>query len=138
MLGVSNHGKLHFRFNLGNGEAVLVYNETSICDGRWHRIKATRTEQTATLKVDDGHIITGASPGKLRQLNGNGQLFIGGTEDLEYLPVNMFRNGFVGCVGELSIGRVFAVDMIQKAKNGRNVESCREYDESLTNSVIMN
>lgn len=36
-----------------------------------------RTEQTATLKVDDGHIITGASPGKLRQLNGNGQLFIG-------------------------------------------------------------
>ena len=38
-----------------------------------------RTEQTATLKVDDGHIITGASPGKLRQLNGNGQLFIGKT-----------------------------------------------------------
>ena len=42
MLGVSNHGKLHFRFNLGNGEAVLVYNATSIDDGRWHRIKATR------------------------------------------------------------------------------------------------
>jgi len=36
-----------------------------------------RTEQTASLKVDNGHIITGASPGKLRQLNGNGQLFIG-------------------------------------------------------------
>ena len=36
-----------------------------------------RTEQTATLKVDGGHIITGASPGKLRQLNGNGHLFIG-------------------------------------------------------------
>ena len=38
-----------------------------------------RTEQTATLKVDGGHIITGASPGKLRQLNGNGHLFIGTT-----------------------------------------------------------
>ena len=42
MLGVAEHGKLHFRFNLGNGEAVLIYNETKIDDGRWHRIKATR------------------------------------------------------------------------------------------------
>ena len=49
-----------------------------------------RTEQTATLKVDDGHIITGASPGKLRQLNGNGQLFIGkiffGIEFYYFIP----------------------------------------------------
>ena len=44
-----------------------------------------RTEQTATLKVDGGHIITGASPGKLRQLNGNGHLFIGNDN---------FRNDF--------------------------------------------
>ena len=43
-----------------------------------------RTEQTATLKVDGGHIITGASPGKLRQLNGNGHLFIGKNQILEY------------------------------------------------------
>ena len=42
MLGVAENGRLHFRFNLGNGEAVLVYNETAIDDGRWHRIKATR------------------------------------------------------------------------------------------------
>ena len=27
--------------------------------------------------MDNGPIVTGASPGKLRQLNGNGQLFIG-------------------------------------------------------------
>ena len=57
---------------------------------------------------------------------------------MEYLPVNIFRKGFVGCVGELSVGRVFAVDMIQKAKNGRNVESCREYDKSFPASVIVN
>ena len=36
-----------------------------------------RIEQTATLRVDNGPIATGASPGKLRQLNGNGQLFVG-------------------------------------------------------------
>ena len=43
-----------------------------------------RTEQTATLKVDGGHIITGASPGKLRQLNGNGHLFIGNANFTNY------------------------------------------------------
>ena len=37
----------------------------------------SRIEQTATLRVDNGPIATGASPGKLRQLNGNGQLFVG-------------------------------------------------------------
>ena len=52
---------------------------------------------------------------------------IGGTEDLEYLPIQMFRKGIQGCVGELSIGRVFAIDMIQRAKNGRNVDTCHDY-----------
>ena len=51
---------------------------------RWILIKLNepflsylRIEQTATLRVDNGPIATGASPGKLRQLNGNGQLFVG-------------------------------------------------------------
>ena len=52
---------------------------------------------------------------------------VGGTEDLEYLPIQMFRKGMKGCVGELSIGRVFGIDMIQKAKNGRNVDTCQDY-----------
>ena len=98
MLGLAD-GRLHYRFNLGNGEAVLIHNASRVDDGRWHRVRATRwslttamtsrqnahgwrcclcrTEQTASLKVDNGHIVTGASPGKLRQLNGNGQIFIG-------------------------------------------------------------
>ena len=41
LLGVRN-GFLEFRFNLGNGEGVLVYNHTKIDDGKWHRIRATR------------------------------------------------------------------------------------------------
>ena len=52
---------------------------------------------------------------------------LGGTEDLEYLPIQMFRKGMIGCVGELSIGRVFGIDMIQRAKNGRNVDTCQDY-----------
>ena len=39
-----------------------------------------RNEQTASLRVDSGQLVTGASPGKLRQLNGNGQVYLGKVE----------------------------------------------------------
>ena len=88
------------RFNLGNGEGLLECNASRIDDGLWHRIRATRynsehidiieegpcnifktvfyrNEQTASLRVDNGPLVTGASPGKLRQLNGNGQVYLG-------------------------------------------------------------
>ena len=35
-----------------------------------------------------------------------------------------------GCVGELSIGRVYAIDMIQRAKTGRNVDTCHDYNNN--------
>ena len=53
---------------------------------------------------------------------------------MEYLPIQMFRKGIIGCVGELSIGRVYAIDMIQKAKNGRNVDTCLDYN--ITNNPV--
>ena len=41
LLAVEN-GFLHFRFNLGNGEGGVVYNDSKIDDGKWHRIRASR------------------------------------------------------------------------------------------------
>ena len=40
-----------FAYNLGSGEATLVYNSTRVDDGLWHRIRATRLDQTASLMV---------------------------------------------------------------------------------------
>ena len=39
-----------------------------------------RLEQTASLMVDNGDVITGTSPGKLRQLNAGAGLFLGRRE----------------------------------------------------------
>ena len=50
----------------------------------FYYLPISRIEQTATLRVDNGPIVTGASPGKLRQLNGNGHVFIGKENDLLY------------------------------------------------------
>ena len=50
----------------------------------------------------------------------------GGVEDLEQLPVPQFRRGLVGCISELSVGKLYALDLLNRAKNGQNVDSCRE------------
>ena len=51
---------------------------------------------------------------------------LGGVEDIDQLPVPQFRKGFVGCISELSVGNLFSVDLLNRAKNGQNVDSCRE------------
>ena len=53
-------------------------------------------------------------------------LISGGVEDIDQLPVPQFRKGFVGCISELSVGKLFSVDLLNRAKNGQNVDSCRE------------
>ena len=57
----------------------------------FYYLPISRIEQTATLRVDNGPIVTGASPGKLRQLNGNGHVFIGKENDLLYQQKKLFR-----------------------------------------------
>ena len=59
---------------------------------------------------------------------------LGGTEDIEHLPIQMFRKGIVGCVGELSVGRVYEIDMIQRAKDGQNVDTCLAHN--ISNDVV--
>ena len=57
-----------------------------------------RNEQTASLRVDNGPLVTGASPGKLRQLNGNGQVYLGKFAHVCVLQIGKF------VVKELMVG----------------------------------
>jgi len=68
--------------------------------------------------------MTGASPGKLRQLNGDGHLYVGGVPDPAHLPAADLRPPLVGCVGDLSVGRAFNVNLLAEADVGVNVEIC--------------
>ncbi|QQP49054.1 Pikachurinlike, partial [Caligus rogercresseyi] len=40
-LGIQK-GHLQLKYNLGSGDASIVYNWTRINDGKWHRIRLTR------------------------------------------------------------------------------------------------
>jgi len=101
-----------------------VYNYTRVDDGLWHRIRATRLDKTASLMVDTGPVITGSSPGSLRQLNAGSGLYLGGAENLAILSASRFKTGFTGCVAELSIGNMVNIAMLHTAERGSNIDEC--------------
>ncbi|EAT34127.1 AAEL013602-PA, partial [Aedes aegypti] len=99
-LGVEN-GFLHLRYNLGSGEVNIKYNSTKVSDGLWHRVRALRNSQDGTLKVDGGKSITRRSPGKLRQLNTDTGLYVGGLPAASFYTRQRYSSGIVGCISEL-------------------------------------
>ncbi|KAK9497576.1 hypothetical protein O3M35_004275 [Rhynocoris fuscipes] len=107
-LGIKD-GYLHLRYNLGSGEILIVFNGTRIDDGKFHQIKATRSEQEGSLIVDNGKIISSRSPGKLKQLNTNSGLYIGGMEDMEINTHYKYHRGFSGCISELILNSDYRV-----------------------------
>ncbi|XP_071439532.1 pikachurin-like [Hetaerina americana] len=94
-------GYLHLRFNLGSGEVELEYNTSRVDDGLWHRVRATRSEQEGTIVVDSGPVVSNRSPGRLRQLNTNSGLYIGGVESVEKWTQGQYTSGVVGCISDL-------------------------------------
>ena len=52
----------------------------------------------------------------------------GGADDIEHLSTSTstFGRGIVGCVGQLSVGQMFDVELLQRAGDGRNVDACQD------------
>ncbi|CAH1394296.1 unnamed protein product [Nezara viridula] len=109
-LGVKD-GYLHMRYNLGSGETFIVFNDTKIDDGMWHRVRATRNEQEGSLTIDHGETVTSKSPGKLKQLNTNTGLYIGGIEEMEKSTHYKYHKGFSGCVSELTLNSDYHIKL---------------------------
>lgn len=122
-LGIAD-GLLHFRFNLGSGEVAIEYNASRVDDGLWHRLKAVRNEQEGFITVDNGPTIGKRSPGKLRQLNTNTGLYVGGMENIEEATRNKYQVGLVGCVSDLILDSDYHVKLIEMSTSGRGIERC--------------
>jgi len=124
MLAVQD-GLVQFSYNLGSGWVQLEFNNTRVDDGLWHRIRATRLDQASSLLVDNGDTVTARSPGYLTQLNTEPVLYLGGLPD-SITDATSYYSGLVGCVGELSVGNIAAIDMLAQANKGRNVDICQK------------
>ncbi|EDW02563.1 GH22063 [Drosophila grimshawi] len=99
-LGIEQ-GYLHFRYDLGAGELDIRFNGTKVSDGLWHRVRAIRNSQEGYLEVDGRKTLTLRAPGKLRQLNTDTGLYVGGMPDVAYFTHQRYFSGIVGCISEI-------------------------------------
>ncbi|XP_034452434.1 pikachurin isoform X2 [Hippoglossus hippoglossus] len=116
-------GALIFSYNLGSGAANIVVNGT-FTDGKWHRVKAVRDGQSGKLTVDDYGAKTGRSPGKMRQLNINGPLYVGGMKEIALHTNRQYMGGLVGCVSHFTLSTDYHLALVEDAADGKNINTC--------------
>ncbi|ROL53760.1 Pikachurin [Anabarilius grahami] len=116
-------GALIFGYNLGSGAATVVINGT-FSDGKWHRVKAVRDGQSGKLTVDDYGAKTGRSPGKMRQLNINGDLYIGGMKEIALHTNRQYMRGLVGCISHFTLATDYHLSLVDDAADGKNINTC--------------
>uniref|UniRef100_A0A3B4VHG4 EGF like, fibronectin type III and laminin G domains n=1 Tax=Seriola dumerili TaxID=41447 RepID=A0A3B4VHG4_SERDU len=116
-------GALIFSYNLGSGAANIVVNGT-FSDGKWHRVKAVRDGQSGKLTVDDYGAKTGRSPGKMRQLNINGPLYVGGMKEIALHTNRQYNGGLVGCVSHFTLSTDYHLALVEDAADGKNINTC--------------
>ncbi|XP_030271778.1 pikachurin isoform X1 [Sparus aurata] len=116
-------GALIFSYNLGSGPANIAVNGT-FTDGKWHRVKAVRDGQSGKLTVDDYGAKTGRSPGKMRQLNINGPLYVGGMKEIALHTNRQYIGGLVGCVSHFTLSTDYHLALVEDAADGKNINTC--------------
>ncbi|XP_038218140.1 pikachurin [Zerene cesonia] len=102
---------LVFRYDLGSGEVVIIANHTKVDDGLWHRARATRNRQAGVLEVDGLGSVGKVSPGKLKQLNTENGLYIGGLPSIEINTNGRYKMGLIGCVSQISLSGDFDIPL---------------------------
>uniref|UniRef100_A0A7N6ARY7 EGF like, fibronectin type III and laminin G domains n=1 Tax=Anabas testudineus TaxID=64144 RepID=A0A7N6ARY7_ANATE len=114
---------LTFSYNLGSGAVNIIVNGT-FSDGKWHRVKAVRDGQSGKLTVDDYGAKTGRSPGKMRQLNINGPLYVGGMKEIALHTNRQYVGGLVGCVSHFTLSTDYHLALVEDAADGKNINTC--------------
>ncbi|XP_011498922.1 PREDICTED: pikachurin [Ceratosolen solmsi marchali] len=118
-----DQGYLILAYNLGSGEATLRYNLTRLDDDLWHRVRAERNEQRASLVVDNGNGVFAESPGQLRQLNTDTGLYIGGAPSIRITTGGRFLKGIVGCISDLVLDADYSVPL-SSPDQATNTHTC--------------
>ncbi|XP_010780370.1 pikachurin [Notothenia coriiceps] len=116
-------GALIFSYNLGSGSVNIAVNGT-FTDGKWHRVKAVRDGPSGKLTVDDYGAKTGRSPGKMRQLNINGPLYVGGMKEIALHTNRQYIGGLVGCVSHFTLSTDYHLALVEDAADGKNINTC--------------
>lgn len=115
--------RLEFRYNTGSGTAKI--QSDPIQDGQWIEVRANRTDRLGSMKVNDGPMLSGESPGSTRGLNLLTPLFVGGvdTSRIQISPEVEVVQGFRGCVSQIKLmGQ--EVPLSEALVDSANVDQC--------------
>ncbi|KAF2367998.1 Laminin G domain [Trinorchestia longiramus] len=119
--------KLEFRFNTGTGTATLV-SDNELAPGAWVKIHANRTDRMGSLRIDDGEMIHGESPGAHKGLNLRIPLYVGGvdTSKVEVASEVEVTDGFTGCISQINVNEreMSIADMSSSLVDSSNIGQC--------------
>uniref|UniRef100_A0A4X2M1F7 Laminin G domain-containing protein n=1 Tax=Vombatus ursinus TaxID=29139 RepID=A0A4X2M1F7_VOMUR len=95
-------GNLRVRVNLGAGELVLHSQQKSRLDDlAWHVVDLRRASDTVTLVVDTLHSTSGIMSGRIRGLNIQQGIYVGGSSSLDVPYLERGRSNFRGCMEDV-------------------------------------
>ncbi len=112
-----NDGYPTVTFNLGSG-ANAVVGDTRISDGLDHLIEVQLQGRSASIKVDQGKMVTQEGKGTQTHLDNLGTWSIGGVRDMEIETGGWFQKRFSGCIKSFTFQKKrinFQTDAIKTA-----------------------
>nr|CAB3254668.1 basement membrane-specific heparan sulfate proteoglycan core protein-like [Phallusia mammillata] len=135
-------GYLDFRFDVGSG-SVTIRSASAAVIGEWHTVVISRNGKTGEIRLDDGEVVKGKSPGEFRALDVDSQLYLGGIpRDLDGRLPREIQNlghdlGFYGCISQLEVNTE-VIDMGSPEVNRVGIVRCKTCGADKSDSPCYN
>ncbi|XP_050719892.1 agrin-like isoform X2 [Eriocheir sinensis] len=119
------NGHVEFSYNLGSGLATLV-SPTRVPLNKWHVVRVRRKKRRGILRVNRGHRVMGKSGPRLKELNLNQPLYLGGLENFTTAhPDSGVTMGLNGAIQRLLVNSEVFDNLDERATGGRGVRRYR-------------
>lgn len=126
---VLNDGYPEFRFSCGSGHATIK-GDKRLELGKWHTIKVTRSRRDGKMFVNGQDPYSGTSGGRNQGLDLSEPFYIGGVPFYNETNPNIgSKEGFVGCISRLVIGRAIT-DLMREPTIKIGVTTCETCTEN--------
>ncbi|KAF3851144.1 hypothetical protein F7725_012916 [Dissostichus mawsoni] len=109
---------------LWRGDSPMRANSDFLSMGLQDGALIFRDGPSGKLTVDDYGAKTGRSPGKMRQLNINGPLYVGGMKEIALHTNRQYIGGLVGCVSHFTLSTDYHLALVEDAADGKNINTC--------------
>ncbi|RZB41729.1 basement membrane-specific heparan sulfate proteoglycan core protein, partial [Asbolus verrucosus] len=122
-LGIVN-GYLEFSYDLGSGPVIIRNIHQRVDDGERHNVILKRKGKHGSIDIGNTFMASGDSSGLSDTLDCLGNIYLGGTPNVELMTASKFTRGFDGCIHGFELQNSNRFDLGTKAISGINVKPC--------------